>query len=97
MDYTEMVRKRLLAKLTGENNAAPEKKTYIDRIIFNNPATVILWSDGEKTVVKCQPGDEYDPLTGALMCIAKRCFGNKGAYNDVLRLWVPGYGEEECE
>lgn len=26
----------------------------IDRIIFNNQATILFWNDGEKTVVKCR-------------------------------------------
>lgn len=38
-----------------KKNASPIKK-----VIFNDPATIILWKDGTKTVVKCQEGDTYD-------------------------------------
>lgn len=29
----------------------------IRKVIFSNPATIVLWSDGTKTVVKCGPDD----------------------------------------
>lgn len=61
----------------------------IERVIFNDPATVVFWEDGTKTVVKCQEGDSYNEQTGLLMCIAKRYFGNTGRFNDVLHEWVP--------
>lgn len=31
----------------------PNQKRYIERVIYNAPATIIFWSDGVKTVVKC--------------------------------------------
>lgn len=60
----------------------------IERVIFNDPATIVMWNDGTKTVVKCQDGDTYDKQTGLLMCIAKKHFGNAGRFNDVLHEWV---------
>ena len=59
----------------------------IEKVVFNCPATVVLWKDGTKTVVKCQEGDEYSKETGLAMCIAKRAFGNKGRYNYVFKKW----------
>ena len=61
----------------------------IERVIHNEPATVVLWKDGTKTVVKCSEGDEYDPEKGLLLCIAKKAYGNNGRFNDVLREHVP--------
>lgn len=61
----------------------------IERVIFNPPATIVLWEDGTKTVVKCNECDEYSPEHGLALCIAKRAFGNKGNYNDVFRKWIP--------
>lgn len=61
----------------------------IKDVIFNNPATIVLWSDGDKTVVKCQEGDTYNPELGLAMCIVKKCCGNKGNYNDVFKKWLP--------
>lgn len=56
----------------------------IKKVIFNDPATVVYWGDGVKTVVHCQEGDRYDPRTGLLLCCAKRLLGNTGRYNDIL-------------
>lgn len=64
----------------------------IEKVIFNDPATIVFWADGTKTVVKCGEEDVYDYQTGLLMCIAKKAFGNKGKFNDILREWIP---EEE--
>ena len=35
-----------------------EKIPTIKKVIFNPPATIVLWGDGTKTVVKCQ-GDKW--------------------------------------
>ena len=60
----------------------------IKKVIYNNPATIIFWSDHTKTVVQCQKGDEYDPEKGLAMCIAKKALGNTSRkLNDVLHKW----------
>lgn len=58
-------------------------------VIFNNPATIVKWSDGDKTVVKCQTGDIYNPELGLAMCIIKKCYGNKSNYNNIFKKWLP--------
>lgn len=58
----------------------------IEKVIYNDPATIVLWKDGTKTVVKCDENDTFDQRTGLLLCIAKRAYGG-GKYNDVLRKW----------
>ena len=64
----------------------------IKDVIFNEPATIILWADGTKTVVKCQEGEGYDPEKGMAMAISKKALGNKGNYCEVFKKWLP---EEE--
>ena len=65
-----------------DNFLTPE----IKRVIHNNPATIVFWGDGTKTVVKCQEDDRhgYSERVGLLMCIAKKFFGNTGHFNDIL-------------
>ena len=65
----------------------------IRRVIFNKPATIVFWSDGTKTVVKCQRGDngrmeKYDKEKGLAMCIAKKVLGNNYEYYQTLKMWV---------
>lgn len=82
-----------LTRLTEREPQAPEL-TVVD-VIYNDPATVVYWSDKTRTVVKCQPGDTYDPKTGFLLALCKKVCGNTGCYNDLLRECIPGYGKED--
>ena len=61
----------------------------IKNVIFNDPATIVFWEDGTKTVVKCQDGDEFDPEKGLAMAIAKKAYGNNGNYCNKLKKWLP--------
>ena len=60
----------------------------IKKVIFNDPATIVLWSDGSKTVVKNSDGT-FDPEKGLAMAISKRLMGNKGNYYNEFRKWLP--------
>ena len=64
----------------------------IHKVIFNNPCTIILWSDKTKTIVKCGEDEEYDPEKGMAMAISKKFLGNKGNYYETFKKWLP---EEE--
>ena len=64
----------------------------IEKVIFNDPCTIILWSDKTKTVVKCGEDEEYDPEKGMAMAISKKFLGNKGNYYETFKKWLP---EEE--
>ena len=74
------------------NTTNTTKLPEIKDVIFNEPATIILWADGTKTVVKCQEGEGYDPEKGMAMAISKKVLGNKGNYYEVFKKWLP---EEE--
>lgn len=65
------------------------KVPKIKNVIFNDPATIVYWKDGTKTVVKCQAqtGDTYSKETGLAMCFVKKVLGNKGNFNEVLKEW----------
>lgn len=56
------------------------KAATIKNVIFNPPATIVFWSNGDKTVVKCDKTEEFDPEKGMAMAISKHALGNKGAY-----------------
>lgn len=69
----------------------------IKNVIFNDPATIVFWADGTKTVVKCQEGDIFDPEKGLTMAIAKKVYGNKGSYCNVIKKWCEPYHEKQKE
>lgn len=81
------------------NNIYKVEKTYslgtnIKKVIFNNPATIVFWSDGSKTVVKAHL-DDYDPEKGLAMAIAKKALGNEGNYYNVFKKWLPNEDSSE--
>lgn len=64
-------------------------KEAITKVIFNDPATIVFWSNGEKTVVKCCENDVYDPEKGLAMAICKYIFGNDNYFHRVFKDWLP--------
>lgn len=59
----------------------------INRVIFNDPATIVIWNDGSKTVVKAS-NEPFDPEKGLAMAIAKKALGNKGNYYEVFKKYI---------
>lgn len=57
----------------------------IEDVIFNDPATIILWGDGTKTVVKCMKGEKFNKETGFAMAYLKKLFGKD--YKRVFKDW----------
>jgi len=68
-------------------------KPKIKKVIFNDPATIVFWADGTKTVVKAV-NEPFDPEKGLAMAIAKHALGNKGNYYNEFRKWLPKKPEE---
>ena len=52
-----------------------EFATGIKKVIFNGPATIVIWVDGSKTVVKCAEGDRYSKFSGLAIAMCKRMYG----------------------
>ena len=60
----------------------------IKKVIFNNPATVVYWVDGTKTVVKVGKNEVFDPEKGLAMAISKKSLGNQGNYYNEFKKWI---------
>ena len=65
---------------------SPQPK--IENVIFNDPATIVFWQDGTKTVVKCHDS-VFDPEKGLAMAISKKALGNKYDYYEEFEKWLP--------
>lgn len=59
----------------------------IRKVIFSNPATIVLWTDGTKTVVKCGPDDIFDKEKSLAMAIVKKMAGNDSRFHKVFKKW----------
>lgn len=74
--------------LSWEKNYERVDMPFIDRVIFNGPATIVFWKDGTKTVVKCRQDEAFDYEKGLAMAMCKRLYGNKGNFNNVFKKWA---------
>lgn len=59
----------------------------IKKVIFHDPATIVYWTDGTKTVVRAK-NEAFDPEKGLAMACAKKLLGNKGHYFQEFKKWV---------
>lgn len=82
----------MMERQSNDISIVPE----IQNVMFNDPATIVFWADGTKTVVKAVY-DEFDPEKGLAMAIAKKALGNKGKYFNTIKKWRDEYLEKENE
>lgn len=80
----------------------PETTTVITQgvpeikdVIFNKPATIVIWADDTKTIVKCGEGEKYDPEKGLALCISKKTLGNKYEYYEPFKKWLGKYNKQK--
>ena len=66
----------------------------IKKVIFNHPATIIIWNDNSKTVVKLIDGDTWDPEKGFAMAYLKKILGTQRLKKEI-KTWVKP--QEELE
>ena len=71
-----------------------------ERVIFNDPATIVLWSDGTKTVSKAAGCDEYEPMRGVMTCALRKVGRNRvrtEAWDDVIAYLADSVADaDEC-
>ena len=67
----------------------------IKKVIFNDPATIVIWSDNTKTVVKAE-NETFDKEKGLAMAISKKALGNKGNYYEEFKKWI-NHDEKDAE
>ena len=58
----------------------------VTRVLFRDPATIVWFSDGTKSVAICGYDDVYDKETGVAICLCKRMLGNK-EYRELMDEW----------
>ena len=72
--------KRFLDFLKKNGNNIPQVK----QIIFNDPATIVYWQDGTKTVVKTMHGDTFNEEYGVAMAYMKKMFGSSTGFKKLV-------------
>lgn len=93
-DNTKIDNKNYIDQLLGKvyaNNARNSIDSLIKniaKVIFHDPATVIYWKNGDKTVVKCGKNDIFDPEKGLIFAIMKYIYGNENDYYMILKKYI---------
>lgn len=83
-----------LEKIIEDGFEKLSKMYSISDVIFNDPATIVIWGDGSKTVVKAE-NEAFDPEKGLAMAISKKMFGNKYDYYEVFKKYVGKYEKKK--
>jgi hypothetical protein len=96
LEVTYNVRLRGTGKGAIIAKCMPDGWNKIKKVIFNDPATIVFWQDGTKTVVKCTDGEPYDLEKGLMAAITKKAFGNLGNYYNQIKKWLPENEKEEA-
>lgn len=60
----------------------------IRQIIFSGPKTIVIWSDGSKTIVSCSKDDTYDGYAGFCAAVAKKMFGSTSQVKRVIEKYT---------
>ena len=55
------------------------------RIIRNGNATIVMWADGTKTVVKKSADDPEDDYAAFTAALAKKVYGNNSHFKKMLK------------
>ncbi|MBO7079907.1 MAG: hypothetical protein J6W64_08885 [Bacilli bacterium] len=81
-----MVLNQMKDRARAKEKIKEYEKMHIENVIFNDPATIVFWRDGSKTVVKAKD-EPFDKEKGLAMAIAKKVYGNEGNYYNIFRKW----------
>ena len=73
--------------ITGRESCKNPFYFGIKKVIYNYPATIVIWADGTKTVVKVH-NEDFDPEKGLAMAICKKAFGNGYDFHRVFKKWA---------
>lgn len=76
-EVAKLLEMKKVIKPTPKPKSPSVRGKHIKRVIYNDPATIIIWDDDTKTIAKCEEGDVYDREKGFYICLLKRLLGNK--------------------
>ena len=59
-------------------------KFEVREVIFNFPVTIVVWKNGEKTIVKCGDNDTRDDEKSFTWAVAKRALGTNAQIKKLI-------------
>ena len=67
----------------------------VAKVIFNQDATIVCFTDGTKTVVKRQEDDVWSKEVGMMAAFSKKLFGNDNTFNKIINRYCSSYYHED--
>lgn len=80
----ENVGKNMTLNELGISRRNNMMKYGVKEIIYHDAATIVYWTDGTKTVVKCNENDVYSEYAGFAAAVAKKMYGGANAINRLI-------------
>ena len=71
--------------MTDGDRIAERESLVPDRIVRNGRATIVMWNDGTKTVVKCAEGEDESLYNAVASALAIKVFGSNSAFKSLLK------------
>lgn len=85
MDYV-FLNSNYIKRADGKYIASAVNSYFdIEKVIFNGPATIVVWKDGTKTIVKCEEGTTYSKEEAIDQAILKKLFLTNSHHKRVLK------------
>lgn len=69
----------------------------VKQIIYSGPKTIIIWSDGSKTIVSCSKNDVYDRYAGFCAAVTKKIFGSNSNIKKVINQCTKNRPIDACK
>ena len=89
--YSNMFSEKIINNIAKTNASELFKPKHI---IYNDPATIVFWNDGTKTVVKKSEGEPYNKYNAFCAALAKKVLGNNSIVNKIVK---SGFDQKEKE
>ena len=72
------------------------RNTDIVKVVFNKPATIVWFADGDKVIVKAYDED-FDKEKGVAMAVMRKLYGTRAYFNKVMENAIDQNKDEKVE
>ena len=86
--------KQLYFPYDEEDNVG--RSTDIVKVVFNKPATIVWFADGDKVIVKAHDED-FDKEKGVAMAVMRKLYGTRAYFNNVMENAIDQNKDEKVE
>ena len=97
--FDEFYKNKKLKQNEGEDkmnnemsNTKKNNEVYVSKVQFNDPCTIVWFTDGDKIISKTDKENSFDPEIGFAMALMKKMFGSRSQFSKYIKNQV-----KQCE